>query len=314
MAFKLPNCPSPRPNHHELADFAELLALVRGRSSAREIQSYLTKIDDNEENIGIEDDDERIEILSDGMITEIGHRIHACPGGYPFRTDSSGSIIEHFDEANPLKGLLYRYLLLATRLKMREQKIQAGIDGTHLMEELGAVVLKNYLGGNKAQSQVFGTAHQGSFEEKINELCHALREGVQFQNIDTGALNANDDGLDVVGWVPFADRLPAKICIFGQCKTGTSWRNHVNRLDPSGFVKRWMSGTIVVDPIKAFFISESADRSQWSGICIYGGILFDRCRMVDFMDELEGSLLDRIQNWTDAAMNKLSDWQWGSSL
>ncbi|MES2922838.1 MAG: hypothetical protein V4819_14890 [Verrucomicrobiota bacterium] len=310
MAFKLPDRPSPRPNPHELADFAELLALVRGRCSATEIQRYLGRIDDNHENIGIEDDDEQNEIISDEMMTEIGYRQHACPDGYPFRTDPTGSVLEHRVDTDSDKILLYRYLLLATRLKMREEKIQAGIDGTQLMEELGAEILRAYLGGGRARSKVFGTARQGGFEEKINDLCRSFREGGRYRNIDTGALNANDDGLDVVGWIPFTDRLPAKVCVFGQCKTGTSWRDQVSKLDPPGFVKRWMSGTIVVDPIKAFFIAESADRAQWNGVCIYGGILFDRCRIVDVSGELDSDLSERIRIWTDAATNRLIEWQW----
>jgi hypothetical protein len=310
MAFKLPNRPTPRPNPHELADFAELLTVTRGRCSATEIQRYLSRIDDNDDNIGIEDDDEKNEVISDAMMTEIGFRIKACPIGYPFRTDFTGSILENRDDANPLKALLYRYLLLATRLKMSEERMQAGIDGTQLMEELGAEVLRNYLGRERARAEVFGTARQGRFEEKIVGLCRDLQEGRGFQNVDFGALNANDDGLDVVGWVPFTDCLPSKICVFGQCKTGTSWRNHVNKLDPPGFVKRWMSGTIMVDPIKAFFISESADRSQWNGVCVYGGILFDRCRIVDFSDKLDDDLVFRIGVWTDAAMGKLFEWEW----
>lgn len=310
MAFKLPNRPSPRPNPHELADFAELLALSRGRCSATEIQRYLGRIDDNDENIGIEDDDEQNEMISDGMMTEIGYRLNACPDGYPFRTDPTGSILEQREDSNPTKTLLYRYLLLATRLKMREEKVQAGIDGTQLMEELGAEVIRSYLGRDKARAEVFGTARQGGFEDKVNGLCQSLQEGGNFRNIDFGALSANDDGIDVVGWIPFTDRLPAKVCVFGQCKTGTSWRNHVSKLDPPGFVKRWMSGTITVDPIKAFLIAESADRAQWNGVCVYGGILFDRCRIVDFAGEVNNELSDRIRKWTDAAMAKLMAWQW----
>lgn len=310
MAFKLPNHPSPRPDLHELADFAELLALVHGRCSATEIQRYLGRIDDNDENVGIEDDDEENEKLSDAMMVEIGFRRDACPEGYPFRTDPTGSVLEIREDVDPAKAVLYRYLLMATRLKMHEEKVQSGIDGTKLMEELGAGVLRTYLGRERACAEVFGTALQGGFADKVDGLCQSLLEGGKFRNVDSGPLNANDDGLDIVGWVPFTDGLPSKICVFGQCKTGTSWKDQVSKLDPPGFVKRWMSDTIMVDPIKAFFISESADRSQWNGVCIYGGILFDRCRIIDFSDELDPELVGRIRVWTDSAMAKLNDWKW----
>jgi hypothetical protein len=313
MAFKLPGYPSPEPHPHELADFMEMSALLKGNCSATEVQRYLGRIDDNEDNVGIDDDDEKNERISDGMMTEIGYRSQACPEGYPFRTDSTGSILVMHESASPKKKLLYLYLLLATRLRMSGQnseRIQAGIDGTQLMEELGVAVLRTYLGGKRAQAEVFGTARQGGFKDKIGRFCASFGEGGNFRNVDTGAVHANDDGLDVVGWIPFTDKLPAKICVFGQCKTGTSWRDHVNKLDPSGFVKRWMSDTIVVDPIKAFLIAESADRSQWNGVCIYGGILFDRCRIIDFSDELNEEVAGRIEAWTNAAIQKLNGWNW----
>lgn len=309
MAFKLPNCPSPRSTPSELADFAELLALLQGRCSATEIQRYLGRIDENEFNEGIEDDDVINEGLSDAMMTEIGHRITACPDGYPFRTDETGSILIRRDDAHTTKALVYRYLLMATRLNMSNEKVQAGIDGTQIMEELGSAVLGSYL-GSRAEVEVFGTARQGGFAQKIGDLCASLNEGGRYRNIDTGVLNANDDGLDVVGWIPFSDNLPAKLSVFGQCKTGTSWRDHLYRLNPRAFITRWMSGTVIVDPVKAYFIAESADRAQWNGACVYGGILFDRCRIVDLSDSVEGNLIQQIQSWTNAAFQKLNDWDW----
>ncbi len=309
MAFKLPNRPSPRSSPSELADFAEMLALVQGRCSATEIQRYLSRIDENEFNVGIEDDDVINEGLSDAMMTEIGYRITACPDGYPFRTDGTGSILIRRDDAHSTKALVYRYLLMATRLSMKTEKVQAGIDGTQIMEELGSAVLGNYL-GNRAEVEVFGTARQGGFTQKIGDLCTSLNEGIRYKNIDTGVLNANDDGLDVVGWIPFSDKLPAKLSVFGQCKTGTSWRDHLYRLNPRAFITRWMSGTVLVDPVKAYFIAESADRAQWNGACLYGGILFDRCRIVDLCDSVDAGLIHQIQCWTNAAFLKLNDWDW----
>lgn len=309
MAFKLPNYPTPRASASELADFAELLTLLAGRCSATEVQRYLSRIDDNDNNSGIDDNDVVNEMLSDAMMTEIGYRTEACPDGYPFKIDLAGSFIVCRDDGQPYKMQIYKYLLLATRLNMRRQHIHAGIDGTKIMEELGALILRSYLGA-RAKVEVFGTARLGSFEEKINSLCAALGEGGSFRNIDSGATHANDDGLDVVGWIPFSDRQPAKLCVFGQCKTGTSWSGEIYRLDPVNFVRRWMSGTIIVDPVKAHFIAESAERSQWSGICLYGGIFFDRCRIVDISDSIDRSFIQQIDAWISGAILALEESNW----
>ena len=75
-------------------------------------------------------------------------------------------------------------------------------------------------------------------------------------------------------------------------------------------MKRWLSGTIVVDPLKAYFIAESADRAQWNGICVYGGIFFDRCRIVDLADSVEESLIANIEAWTNAATDRLTQFGW----
>lgn len=311
MPFKLPDNPSPSPHIHELADFAEILSWVLGRCSARDVQSYLGQIDDNQFNVGIDDDDLEIESLAENMIAELGCRIEACGGGYPFQLDQSGSVLVYDPGVGNPRAHLYLYLLMATRLKMTQEKIQSGIDGTKLLEELSAHVLRNYLGAEKSISTVFGTATRGGIREKVNQLCRDVGEGGQFRNIDSGSVDANDDGIDVVGWIPFPDRLPSKVSVFGQCKTGTSWSDHTTRLQPGPFIERWMSGTFVVKPIKAFFVAESADRSRWLGTCLYGGILFDRCRIVALADKLDESLTTQIQCWTQAARLRLDEWSWG---
>ena len=58
--FKLPALPSPRADIHELADFAELLALQNESDSVsvREILAYLGRAGDNEYNEGVDDEDD----------------------------------------------------------------------------------------------------------------------------------------------------------------------------------------------------------------------------------------------------------------
>jgi hypothetical protein len=138
-----------------------------------------------------------------------------------------------------------------------------------------------------------------------------MKEGGRFSSITPTSTRANDDGLDVVGWRPFSDGLPAKLCIFGQCKTGTHWQSHLTRLDPVAFIARWMSDRVLmVEPLRAYFIAESADRADWKAHCLYGGILFDRCRIVDLVEDLEDSLRQSLSTWADAAHEKLRELEW----
>ncbi len=299
--FKLPNAPSAAAEVHELADFAELLAWKKGSASTREILAALGRLDDNENNVGCDDDSDTLQEALDEVMNEIDRRQVACGSGYPFALDLEGTVLRHRpDDADP-RTFIYYYLLLGTRLNMQNNRTHANIDGTLLLEELSAHVLKNYLGASRAKSTVFGTANQNGFTKKIEELCGMLGEGNCFRPLDPGAVNANDDKLDVVAWVPFSDKKACQLIIFGQCKTGSTWGGQVTHLQPKEFIKRWMDRSYVLDPVRAFCISEAADRSRWHGYSIYAGLFIDRCRLVDFSDNVDARLLKKITKWQKKA-------------
>jgi hypothetical protein len=119
--------------------------------------------------------------------------------------------------------------------------------------------------------------------------------------LDNARVTANDDKLDAVAWVPFTDSLPGQLIVFGQCKTGSNWGGLVDQLQPENFVKKWMREPVLVNPIRAFCVSEAVDRSRWKGICVSAGILLDRCRMVDFSENVDRKLITRIAKWTTVA-------------
>ena len=303
--FKLPNPPSPRAGINELADFAELLSWRRGKVSSMEIARYLIRRDENDGEQGVEHDEDRIIEKLEEVMNETGLRKAACKTGYPFEHDRQGNVLKRLGPGTrSKKQLVYIYLLLGTRLNMNNNRVHAGIDGTALMEEMSAHVLKNYLGSRNARFHVFGTSNQdraNAFHDKVDILCNELGEGGRFRNLNGGQVLARDAGLDIVSWIPFEDRTPGQLIVFGQCKTGTDWRNHTSDLDPSRFNKLWMKEPFLVDPVRAYFVSESVDRSNWKKSSIEAGLLFDRCRLVLHCGGLSGDLLSRIRKWTSAA-------------
>jgi hypothetical protein len=179
--FKLPNAPSARADTHELADFAELLAWVRGSTSAREIVAYLGRLEENDDNEGCDDADDENEAELDEVMNEIERRRDACQSGYPFTLELEGTVLRYTNPADDHRADVYRYLLLSTRLNMKTSRVHADIDGTTLLEELAARVIQCYLGTDRAHSVVFGTAAAGTFQEKIERLCHDLGEGNGFK-------------------------------------------------------------------------------------------------------------------------------------
>jgi hypothetical protein len=303
--FILPKGPSPEAETHELADFAELLCLEKGQTSAREIVAYLGRIDDNDNNLGCEDDDDENADALDDAMNEIDRRAKACGSGYPFLLEREGTALQYDGTQVNQRASIYLYLLLSTRLNMKDSRVHNGIDGAHLLEELAAHVLRNYLGGTKASSIIFGTSVGGGFKERVESMCEKIREGAGFRSIDNAPVAANDDKLDAVAWVPFSDGLAGQLVVFGQCKTGSNWGGLVDQLQPENFIKKWMREPFLVNPLRAFCISEAADRSRWKGTCVSTGILLDRCRLVDFSDNASGELMARIERWTRAARKTL---------
>ena len=299
--FKLPHPPSPQADLHELADFIELLSWDKGSASKREIVAFLGRVDDNDDNEGCDDDDDENSAFLDEVMNEIDRRATACGRGYPFQLDLEGTVLRHKAEDKQERAVLYRYLLLGTRLNMKDNRIHGGLDGSALLEEVSAHALQKYLGAARAKSIVFGTAKAGSFQDKVEVLCRDLCEGGGFRSLDAADVVANDDKLDAVAWVPFSDALPGQLIVFGQCKTGSNWDGLLTQLQPDVFIKKWMREPLVVDPVRAFCISEAADRSRWKGTCATAGILFDRCRLVDVCENMPADLLSRIENWTNTA-------------
>ena len=285
-----------------LADFAELICWQRGRTSATVLSRLLARLAENDYSDGVPVDEE-----ADGRIEatygEIERRRDACRGGYPFEIGGEGHTLRVIKGRGNPAYAIYRYLLLSTRLNMSSDRSHAGIDGTLLLENLSAEVAKGYF-GERAESIVFGTAASGAgFQERVDDLCRRLGEGGGFTDRPSAGASARDGKLDVVVWKPFTDELPGQLMGFGQCKTGTNYRDSATVLQPDAFVKKWLREPLTVSPVRMFFVSEAlaAARDKRYGISIDAGLLFDRCRIVDFCHGVDAGTMAKVSQWTVAA-------------
>jgi len=296
--------PSPRADLNELADFVEIECLKNTQFSRNETIAALGRLD---ENIDISSKKiiERLELKVDDVFSEFDFRINSCNNAYPFSFDSSGKVLKVKTDIDLSTLYLYQFLLLATRLNMLNNKVHEGIDGTLLFEEISQQILSNYL-GLRAESFLFGTSNHGkSFEEKINTLCTSLNEGNGFINRnEKSSGQIKDDSLDVVAWKPFSDNSAGKLIAFGQCKTGTTWQDTTAKLQPDSFCGSWFKDSPPVPPIRMFFVCEALLRNQWYTTVKKAGVLFDRCRIMDYYQEFSGELLDKIKIWSDAALKE----------
>lgn len=298
--FKWPGGPSPRAPEHELADYAELLCWEQGATSATALTQDLGRLAENEYSDGVPEEEEIPKYVEEAY-AEIEHRIEACGGGYPFVLGANGDSLHTNSEVNNGKFVVYKYLLLATRLNMNKSRCHDGIDGTRLLEKLSAETCREYF-GHRAESMVFGkTAEAPGFQQKINDLCNRIREGDGYRSLTTKQGRMQDGKLDVVVWKHFSDKLAGKLIAFGQCKTGTNYTDTLTQLQPDSFCRKWMQSFPSNIPVRMFFVAEALPQNNWYNLASDAGLLFDRCRIVDFSNEVGGSITNEINSWTTAA-------------
>jgi len=313
--FKLPNFPSPKASDDELADFAELIAWQRKFASATDIVRYLSVQDDNMDAagdifLGCEDQEDEDLLRLELVFELLGERQRICGSAYPFEIDQAGSVLRLLDVEEQPSRELYLYLLGATRLNMKSLKNIGGVDGTFLMEDICSQTVKEYLGAKRAQVLVLGTASPGGFKKRLSHLITEIKEPCRFVNVSGkgAAVRAQDDGVDVVGWIPFTDNSPGKLIIFAQVKTGTSWRGSLRECQPEAFQKKWMGGGFLVDPIRAFCVAEAVGRgANWNGTCVDAGIFFDRCRIVSCSDLEDFGRTGDLLSWVVGAKDLIAE-------
>ena len=300
MPYKIPDTPAISSSVCELADYLELQCLLVGDEysilTAHKQISLPSDEVDGEEDSSLMD---RLELA----LGEIELRDKYCNGRYPFFTKNRSVMLKEFGEEHELDSRVYFYLLLATRLNMTDRKMANGVDGALLFERLSSLVAQQYF-GNKAQTFVFGTGTKGGFQEKIPMLAKEMEEGGGYKDPEGSSHREKDGGLDIVVWKPFSDRKKGKLIGFGQCKTGTDWRNQVWTTTPDDFCKTFFSIQPYVEPVKLFFVAEQfyQDRER---IHRRGGVFFDRCRMMEFLPmptDIPANLCNDMDVWFEENM------------
>lgn len=306
--FKIGEAPSLQAGPVEHADFLELECLRQSdrNASGSDLAAALGRVDDDlpEERSR---SDVRMENIAEEAFSELVYREQQSGGGphvYPFSVTESAKLLQ-FTGTKGNWGL-YLFMLFATRMNMKNDRVQGGIDGTALFEEICCEVAKNYW-GERADGMVFGTARRtgtsevGSFPDAVNDLCKRLQEGVEYYEHSGSRPAAQDGNLDVVVWKHFTDGKHGKLVGFGQCKTGTHWKNGLFEMVPTGFCRKWVRTEPVVEPVRLYFMTSRLRHSEWYNCSVDGGILFDRCRILDYAPKM-ATLKDRWQTWTRAAM------------
>ena len=270
-----------------------------------DILRQLVRLEENDYSTGVPID-EATEIKVQEAYAEVDSRGSLCGTGYPFELSEDGAALIARLAVPSATRNVYKYLLLATRLNMKDDRRHAGIDGTLLFEALAADVAREYFGAG-TEGLVFGTSSEArSFGCKVEELCSRLGEGIGFANGVGGGESEREsterDGkLDIAVWKHFADKREGKIIAFGQCKTGTSYRDQLAQLQPTAFCRKWMRKMPAVEPVRMFFVAEAVGRDTLYDFSADAGVVFDRCRIVEYCRTVGEPVLEQLNAWTDAA-------------
>lgn len=295
--FNRPNSQDPAPI---VADYIELQCLLTQTPiSSYSLRSMFSISDDEIDNEGVESsDDLSVDAIEDG-IKECEQRAAFCSTKYPFKVNANS--LELQPEAGAYREI-YQFLLLSTRLNMNEQKVQAGHDATKLFEELCADVAGEYF-GQHSKTMVFGTAGAGGFQQKVEDVISKLNL-VSTYKVPFGSTGRQKDAVvDVVVWIPFADKKDSQMIALGQCKTGTHWEGMLTSTQPDVFFDSYFNGKPFADVERMFFVCESYGFDRWEERSRKAGIMFDRTRIMEYIPvNIDTNLLDRIMQWNQEAI------------
>ena len=292
-----------RPNRNDppsvVADYIEYQCFrLNTPVSPYSLRSLFSMSDDELENEGVESsDDFSIDTIEDG-IKECKLRAESCRSVYPFSVEANTVVLAPNDGVNKE---IYLFLLLATRLDMKDESRHAGHDATKLFEELCADVSTEYF-GKHSKSLVFGTADGGSFKDKVERVINSLCLTSSFR-IPLGSTGRQKDAtVDVVAWIPFSDKKDSQMIAIGQCKTGTHWEGMLNDTRPDVFFDSHFTNRPFAGVERMFFMAESNGIYKWEERSRAAGILFDRTRIMEFLPScINDSLLRRITEWNVSA-------------
>jgi len=190
------DAPSSSASSVEQADYIELLALRNADSdvSLQDLIGITHRMDDEDEPKGGVESDLKNENKAASALDEHTQRIRDLgPASYLYPYEVHGDLIAIRDNiSNDKINFLYWFMLFATRLNMKSDRVHGGYDGADLFEHLCLIVAKNYFGttnDSRVDGMVFGTARNklsweddtediSKFGQNVDTLCKRIVSAV----------------------------------------------------------------------------------------------------------------------------------------
>lgn len=227
---------------HLYADYVELVALIYNgdfatpSNIAKRYKVEGIKLTKEEVAVGDEigsrnaETDDNVELFIDSIFSVISDRATAFGEFYPFEVAPEGVKLKT-DVEKSEKMKVYLALLLSSNLNYFDQFEP---ELTAEFEEISYRALCNYLPETpKSIIKQFGknSDYSGNAENKIKDLATDLNIMINEDEI-SGVVKGNQErGLDVIGWIPFNDRIPNMLVIIVQCACGKDWYKKQNETE-----------------------------------------------------------------------------------
>ncbi len=272
------------------ADWLELSAILSadGNSSRGDLEGALRLS-------GYFESQQAIENRCNDVFLELADRSAAAGDAYPFGV--SASLLE---TRGPVDDYTAYFFCLCLSYAGWSNKKGQGQVAARMFEDLSCIAAQSYVGGEVAR---FAYPRKGGksslpkgFKQAIAALATQLAEGGGC--IDKPTRSTKDDALDVVAWRHFADRLPGKLLLVGQCASGDDWIDKLNDLNPVATTNEWMMRPIISPMLRAMFIPHRVSREAWEHCCRRAGLIFDRCRLAYWVQKKAPIGMDEHLAWT----------------
>ena len=278
--MRLPSCPTDALPV-ELADWIELAAVVDewpviSRSRVKSaVESSTSSTDAEDIDTALRDLHRR---------TRWGDRL------YPFVKD--GSNLRRKAGIEPWPYLML--VLLANRgLLANSVRGTAG----DLFEEICHLWLRAFLGsrGQTIRFDLSAPDRPSNFAHAVSWLADqlGLRPGQGYT-----PTSRNDGGVDLVGWLPFADTSDTALVVLCQATVQVDFLSKATDIDPRLWGK-WIA--FLVEPARLLMVPHVVSRrsSQWTEVSDRGVALVDRRRFCEVLkwQDFDGRLSVMPRNW-----------------
>jgi hypothetical protein len=201
-------------------DFIELFAVFKKEDGVTfgDVQDRFFGVKEYNNSEARDDDESFLNIVFE----VIKERLSLYADEYPFEYQNNETLL--LKQNLSIKNKLYLSLLISSKLDIFNSfKSDLSTD----FEKISYTVLKEFL-PVKAVVKEFGknTQYQGNAISKIKQLANDLDLQVEdYELSQVSERNTQERGLDIIGWLPFADKCGNKVIFLCQCACGKEYES-----------------------------------------------------------------------------------------